>query len=110
MKLPEFFICKYSFFGGKILNVFEWACFRKDCLVDFYLNSLDRSVSYIRGVRLVVIISMFCRNFPINANSVDPDQMPRFAASDLGLHCFPCPFYGTLCFNWLIQKCAQLLY
>ena len=22
------------------------------------------------------------------ANSVDPDQMPHFAASDLGLHCF----------------------
>ena len=24
-----------------------------------------------------------------NANSVDPDQMPRSAASDLGLHCLP---------------------
>ena len=24
------------------------------------------------------------------ANSVDPDQTPHFAASDLGLHCFPC--------------------
>ena len=23
-----------------------------------------------------------------SANSVDPDQSPRFAASDLGLHCF----------------------
>ena len=23
------------------------------------------------------------------ANSVDPDQMPRFAASELGLHCLP---------------------
>ena len=22
------------------------------------------------------------------ANSVDPDQVPQFAASDLGLHCF----------------------
>ena len=25
----------------------------------------------------------------INANSVDPDQMPHSAASDLGLHCLP---------------------
>ena len=24
-----------------------------------------------------------------NANSVDPDQMPPFAASDLGLRCLP---------------------
>ena len=24
-----------------------------------------------------------------NANSVDPDQTPRVAASDLGLHCLP---------------------
>ena len=25
----------------------------------------------------------------INANSVDPDQTPRFAASDLDLNCLP---------------------
>ena len=29
------------------------------------------------------------------ANSVDPDQMPYPAASDLGLHC-QCLFYGML--------------
>ena len=28
----------------------------------FYLNSLDRSISYIRGLWLVFIIIMFCRN------------------------------------------------
>ena len=36
----------------------------------------------------------------VNANNVDPDQTPRSAASDLGLHCLPmslffkkyCPF------------------
>ena len=32
---------------------------------------------------------MFCRNSELNANSVDPDQTPRIAASDLGLHCLP---------------------
>ena len=26
------------------------------------------------------------------ANSRDPDQTPRSAASDLGLHCLPIPF------------------
>ena len=25
----------------------------------------------------------------LNANSVDPDQMPHSATSDLGLHCLP---------------------
>ena len=33
------------------------------------------------------------------ANSVDHDQMPRFAASDLALHYLPVYFYGTLSKN-----------
>ena len=33
---------------------------------------------------------MFLIAIPVyNTNSVDPDQMPHNAASDLGLHCFP---------------------
>ena len=40
-------------------------------------------------------------------NSVDPDQTPRSAASDLGLHCLPrhiCPSaYGQYCSINLIQ-------
>ena len=35
------------------------------------------------------------------ANSVDPDQMPHYVASDLGLHCLPIPFYGVPGKNWL---------
>ena len=35
------------------------------------------------------------------ANSVDPDQMPRSAASDLGLHCVPVTNLGV--FNRLIS-------
>ena len=42
--------------------------------------------SYIRGVWLVFIITLFCRDF-CYANSVDPDQMLHYAASDLGLCC-----------------------
>ena len=35
-------------------------------------------------------------------NSGDPDQTLRFAASDLGLHCLPMPFYGTISRSGLI--------
>ena len=31
----------------------------------------------------------------VNANRVDPDQTPRSAASDLGLHCLPISHLGT---------------
>ena len=31
-----------------------------------------------------------------NAKSVVPDQMPHFAASDLGLHFLPITFFGGL--------------
>ena len=53
----------------------------------FYLSSLDKSISYIRGVWLVLLLSCFVEISEINANRVDPDQTPRSAASDLGLHC-----------------------
>ena len=35
------------------------------------------------------IITVFYRNFCFKANSVDPDQMPHSAVSDMGLHCLP---------------------
>ena len=53
----------------------------------FYHNSLDRSISCIRGVWLVLLLSCFEETIELNANSVYSDQMPRSAASDLGLHC-----------------------
>ena len=34
------------------------------------------------------------------ANNADPDQMPHYAASDLGLHC-QLPFYGSPDYNGL---------
>ena len=36
------------------------------------------------------------------ANSGDPDQMPHFAASDLGLHCLPITLLGSPDYNGLI--------
>ena len=55
----------------------------------FYLNSLDRSISRIRGVYLVFIIIMFCiiSISEFNASSVDPDQTANVCQ---------CPFYETL--------------
>ena len=55
----------------------------------FYHCSLDRSISYIRGIWLVFIIFMFCRNSvsKLHANNVDPDQTRRFTASGLDLQC-----------------------
>ena len=52
----------------------------------FYHKSLDRSISNSREC----LVSFSIKIFPVfNANSVDPDQMPCSAMSDLGLHCLP---------------------
>ena len=50
-----------------------------------YFNSLDKFISYRRDVWLVFIIVIS----ELNANSVEPDQTPRSAMSDLGLQCLP---------------------
>ena len=57
----------------------------------FYLSYLDKSISIIRDVWLFFcFIAMFyIHSLVLNANSVDPDQMPHYAASDLGLHFLP---------------------
>ena len=42
-----------------------------------------------QGVWLIFSITMFVEILVFHANSVDPDQTPRNAASDLRLHCWP---------------------
>ena len=37
------------------------------------------------------------------ANSGDPDQTPRSAASDLGLHCLSITLYGSTDYNGLAE-------
>ena len=64
-----------------------------------YFSSLDKFISYIIGVWLVFIIVMFYRNN--NANNVDPDQTPRSAASDLGLHCLLMPLLWDARLIWV---------
>ena len=50
---------------------------------------LDESVCHFKGVGSIVsLYSVFWRKILL-ANSVHPDQMPHYVASDLGLHCLP---------------------
>ena len=54
-----------------------------------YHNALDRSVSNNR-VSSKFLLVLCLKEIPVvNANSVCPDQTPRSAASDQGLHCLP---------------------
>ena len=76
----------------------------------FYL--LFGQVHYLYKGCLVFIIIIFCRNsLNFNANSVDPNQMPHSAASDLVYTVCQCPFYGMLGLYGLIfssPDCVQL--
>ena len=40
----------------------------------------------------------------VNANSVDPDQMPHSAASDLGLYCLPTSQLWDARHKWVKMK------
>ena len=44
---------------------------------------------------------MFYRIPVLNANSVDPDDTPFSAASDLGLHCLPIPLLWDTRHEWV---------
>ena len=55
----------------RCLNVIDFYPFMPSGI--FYLDFLDRSISYIWGVWLVIIISCFVEIPERNANSVDPD-------------------------------------
>ena len=58
------------------------------CLVDSSSLTLLTSPFPVEGVSgKFLLLPCFRRMSVINANSVDPDQTPRFAASDLCLHC-----------------------
>ena len=46
----------------------------------------------------------------VNANSVDPDQTPRSAASDLGLHCLPMSHLGTLVYVSVEDLAVRRMY
>ena len=72
----------------------------------FYLYSSNPSIFNIRDVWLVffffffLLLPYFVEISVLNANSIDPDQTPRSAASDLGLH-YQCLFWETPGINGL---------
>ena len=74
--------------------------------MDFYVHSSGRSISNIRGVWLVFIIPCFIEIPVFNANSVNPDQMPRSAASDLGLLCLLMSLVWDARLKWI--RCQAL--
>ena len=53
---------------------------------------------------MVELHSCFVGMSKCNANSVDRDQTPHCAASDLVFTVCQCPFYGTLGINGLILQ------
>ena len=48
---------------------------------------LDQSICYYRGVRSILSLLFFFVGKILLANNEDPDQMPHYVASDLGLQC-----------------------
>ena len=67
----------------------------------FYLNTLDRSISYIRVSGKFLLNSCFVEISELYANSVDPDQTPHSAASDLSLHCLPMSLLSEARYKWV---------
>ena len=61
----------------------------------FRCYMLDKSICYFRDVGSIFLPLFYFRWKILLANNVDPDQMPHYVASDLGLHCLPTdPFTG----------------
>ena len=58
----------------------------------FHLRSFDRSISNRRVVWLVLSFPCFVETPVFNVNTVDSDQTPRLAASDLGYTICQWPF------------------
>ena len=55
----------------------------------------------IEGVSGYFLTLPYLKKIVFNANSVDPDQTPRSAASDLGLHCLPMSLLWDARHKWI---------
>ena len=88
-------IWSYGINGNYIMYLINKPIYAEWTLLPQFLN---RSISSGRGVWTVFFITMFFMEILVpNANSVDADQMSRFNASDLGLHCLQMSLlWGTL--------------
>ena len=56
---------------------------------------------------LLLLLPCFIEIPVFNVNSIDPDQMPDSAASDLGLHCLPMSLLWDARHKWI--KVAYIL-
>ena len=75
----------------------------------FYLHSSDQSISNSRGIWLALLLPCFTEIREFNANSIDPGQTPRSAASDLGLHCLPMFLSRDVRHKWINNHTDQVL-
>ena len=58
----------------------------------FHCYMFDKSICHFRGVRSILWLLFYF--YGKSCYNVDPDQMPHYVASDLGLHCLPMTFMG----------------
>ena len=72
------------------------------CRVDSSTLTLSTGPFPISGVSgQFLLLSCSVELSELNANSVDPDQTPRSAASDLGLHCLPLTLLWDARLKWV---------
>ena len=64
-------------------------CLTHLCRMDFHTTALWTGPLSKEGCLITFIKPCFREIYVFNANLLDPDQTPRSAASDLGLHCLP---------------------
>ena len=50
---------------------------------------LEESICHFRVVGSILSLLFYFKWKILLANNVDPDQMPHYVASELGLHCLP---------------------
>ena len=68
------------------------------------LNELSNTVYWKILISILVgyVIYIFLgKNAELLANSGDPDQTPRSATPDLGMHCLPITFLGVSRLQWV---------
>ena len=89
-EILEFVVLSSSIKNMKYSNTLRRCHLTHLCPVD-YSTSLFGQVRFLfLGVSsLILVLSLIIENFVFNANSIDPDQTPQNAASDLSLHCLP---------------------
>ena len=70
----------------------------------FYPKSLDPFIPKRRNIWVFLVSPCFIEITVFNANSVDPDQTPRSAASDLCLHFLPVSLLWDARHKWVMIK------